>query len=85
MKIKFYSDPSHGWAEVPIALINELRIGDKISNYSYMRGSNAYLEEDCDLSTFMNAVDQLNINIEFEDHTTNHDSWIRNLPRWGNP
>ena len=64
MKIKFYSDPSHGWAEVPIALINELRIGDKISKYSYMRGSNAYLEEDCDLTTFMNAVDQLNINIE---------------------
>jgi hypothetical protein len=52
----FYSDPSHGWLQVPKALIKELGIANEISGYSYERGLYVYLEEDCDFSVFTNAV-----------------------------
>jgi len=50
----FYEDPGHGWLKVPIKEILKLNIADKIT-YSYMLGEYAYLEEDSDLSTFVNA------------------------------
>lgn len=57
MRIKtsfnFYSDPGHGWLKVPMSVLGVLGIIDKISPYSYQRGENAYLEEDCDASVFM--------------------------------
>ena len=84
-RFTYHTDPSHGWVEVPFETILSLGIAGKISPYSYKGQGKAYLEEDCDLTTFINAIDDLKIDIEFEDHMTNHDSWIRNLPRWGNP
>lgn len=54
--ILFYSDPGHGWAKVSIRELNKLGIADKITTYSYMRGDYAYLEEDCDLTTYVNAL-----------------------------
>jgi len=53
--LKFFEDPGHGWLEVPIAAIKHLGIQDKISGYSYRKGTMAYLEEDCDFSTFLAA------------------------------
>lgn len=50
-----YTDPSHGWLKVPMALLAQLGIADKISHYSYMRKAHAFLEEDLDLAVFMNA------------------------------
>jgi hypothetical protein len=44
-----YTDPGHGWVEVPRALLHELGIADKITGYSYQRGEDVFLEEDCDL------------------------------------
>jgi hypothetical protein len=52
---KAYSDPGHGWIAVPQRVLVALGIDQSISPYSYMRGYMAYLEEDCDLSVFMNA------------------------------
>jgi hypothetical protein len=51
----YYSDPGHGWIKVPMSLLIDLEIAHKISRYSYMRKGFAYLEEDCDASTFFNA------------------------------
>jgi hypothetical protein len=51
----FYEDPGHGWLEVPMAELEELGIAGLITSCSYMDGDKAYLEEDCDLSTFMAA------------------------------
>lgn len=51
-----HSDPGHAWLEVPKAELEALGIADKITPFSYMQGSTAYLEEDCDLSTFFNAM-----------------------------
>jgi hypothetical protein len=57
MKTKFYyyQDPGHGWAAVPVSLLEQLNIVGKISAFSYFRGRTAYLEEDCDLALFFEA------------------------------
>ena len=51
----FISDPGHGWVKVPIKLLRELGIAEKITTYSYRQGANAYLEEDCDATLFHRA------------------------------
>ncbi len=55
MKLRYITDPGHGWLEVPKSLLAELGIEDKISSYSYQNGLMAYLEEDLDMHTFMQA------------------------------
>ena len=58
----FYSDSGHGWAKVPRWVLDELRIAEEITPYSYQRGGDAYLEEDCDLGTFCRAYEKANGN-----------------------
>ncbi len=55
--IIFHADPGHGWLQVPHSLIKTLGIGKKITGYSYRDTHYAYLEEDCDFSTFLNALE----------------------------
>jgi len=52
---KFYSDAGHGWLAVKRNLLTELGIADKITQFSYQKGSTVYLEEDCDASTFIKS------------------------------
>lgn len=54
-KYTFYEDPGHGWLEVPMADLIEAGVADKISRCSYRDGDKAYLEEDCDMATFLQA------------------------------
>lgn len=54
----FLSDPGHGWVKVPKRLLSDLLIASKISRYSYERDGFAYLEEDCDASTFHKAFSE---------------------------
>ena len=53
----FYEDPGHGWLRVPTLELVKLGIADKITPCSYIHPSGkwAYLEEDCDLTTFLIA------------------------------
>ncbi len=51
--ITIYHDPGHAWAKVPRKTLHELGIADKITPFSYQRGEHVYLEEDCDLATFL--------------------------------
>lgn len=85
MDLRFICDASHGWGEVSIDLINELRIGNQISRCSYMKGDKAYLEEDCDLPIFLNKMEKQGKKINFIEEHSNTDSWVRNLQRfeWG--
>ena len=53
---KFHEDPGHGWLCVKIAELEALGIADKITGFSYMRKQSAYLEEDTDLTTYINAL-----------------------------
>lgn len=54
--INFHEDGGHGWLEVPKYIVKALGIAEKISGYSYMKDDRVYLEEDCDLSIFLDAL-----------------------------
>jgi hypothetical protein len=51
----FYEDPGHGWLEVDKADLKDLGVTDKVSGYSYVKGTSVYLEEDSDMWVFMDA------------------------------
>jgi len=82
LNLNFYCDPSHGWAGVPHNLVQDLGISDDISHYSYRDSNFAYLEEDGDLSLFMAKAKAKGWDIAFTEKHTNHDSPIRNKPRY---
>ena len=75
--IKIFADPGHAWARFPKAKLVSLGIADKITHYSYMNGSNAFLEEDCDLSTLITALKNRGYEIKFNESHTNRQSKIR--------
>lgn len=80
MKYKFYSDPGHGWLEVPMAEIDQLNLRPKISRYSYIsRRGNAYLEEDCDASVFIEAKKEIGQTVEFEYVNYDGQCFIRSM------
>lgn len=54
--LTFYEDSGHGWLEVPIEMCRRYGLQGKITGFSYCKGSNLYLEEDVDASTFINAM-----------------------------
>ena len=93
--ITIYTDPSHGWAKVTIKELIKLNIADKISTYSYIYHSKslrkdhdyreagfAYLEEDCDLSMYLKALDSKGIQYKFKTLHTNKSSKIRSYSRY---
>ena len=82
MRITILSDSGHAWGKVRRALLNKLGIEKLISHYSYQRGQYAFLEEDCDLSILINALDQNNIKYSFETRHTNKTSKIRGYERY---
>lgn len=78
IKLKFFSDPGHGWVRFPKARLIKLGIADKISTYSYQRGDNAFLEEDCDVTVLVNALKaQGYTDIKFDGSSSNRTSKIR--------
>lgn len=88
--LDFYSDSRHGWAKVPLTVIKNLGIADKISSYSYIRNSHAYLEEDCDFTVLRNALRDRAVVVTIKEHHTDKSSKIRsygsynhNVIDWG--
>jgi hypothetical protein len=80
LTLTFYSDPGHGWLEVPRSLLHELDIADKITPYSYQRGEDVFLEEDCDLSTFADAMEKAGRPFKMTQvNEPTRDSWVRLL------
>lgn len=77
LSLYYFTDPGHGWVGVKIQVLKNLRIADKISHYSYMRGASAYLEEDCDLGLLYSTCDALGITIDLLPKHTNNRSPIR--------
>jgi hypothetical protein len=82
--ITIYTDAGHGWAKVSLKELSRLNILDKISSYSYIHknGLNAYLEEDCDLSTYIKALDAKGIQYKFIEKHTDKSSKIRSYSRY---
>ena len=77
LKLNYFTDPGHGWVSVKLQTLIDLGIADKVSYYSYSRGSSAYLEEDCDLGLLYQACDARGITIDLKTKHTNKRSPIR--------
>ncbi|OGT90135.1 MAG: hypothetical protein A2286_00040 [Gammaproteobacteria bacterium RIFOXYA12_FULL_61_12] len=74
----FYSDPGHGWLAVKKTVLGKLGIAALITPYSYQRGDMAFLEEDCDLSTFFKAFKSAHgVDPVIREHSSSRDSRIR--------
>jgi len=82
-KYQFYADPGHGWLRVPYSELERLGIADKITRYSYTKGENVFLEEDCDMSTFMKAKADLNEKVVIQVIHCNRQSRIRGYAMYG--
>ena len=67
--LTFYSDPGHGWLKTTRAELKKYGIEDKISPYSYQRGDNVYLEEDCDAGIYINALKEAGYEVILKGHT----------------
>ena len=79
---KYIQDPGHGWLEVPRNLLAKLGIEYDISQFSYIDRSRAYLEEDCDMSLFLQAYKDQVGEFELTEIHINSDSFIRGLLRY---
>lgn len=77
--LKFLSDPGHGWLSVTHELIRKLGVADKISGYSYMTNTRAYLEEDCDAGIVLDALKEADYEIKITESHTNNQSQVRSL------
>jgi hypothetical protein len=82
LRFTFYADPGHGWLEVPRELLHGLGIANRISGYSYQRMDKVFLEEDCDLYLFSQAMRARGLFFDTVDTHTNGNSFIRSLPRY---
>jgi len=79
----FYADPGHGWLKVPKKLLKQLGIADRITPYSYQRGDSAYLEEDLDAPTFVNAMmTRYGVVVKYREHIADNDSKIRSYDQY---
>lgn len=63
----FISDPGHGWIRIPYAHLLWLDLQDDITGYSYLHESDAYLEEDQDGNTFMEAAKKAHWKVTFNE------------------
>jgi len=79
----FHTDPSHGWLEVPMSDIKALGIWHKITACSYYEWNIAFLEEDCDAVTFVEAAKAMGWEIKVKELNVNTDHRIRDLNSWG--
>ena len=79
-RIKTYSDPQHGWAKVSFKSLLKLGLVNKITGYSYVSKclNYVFLEEDHDLTLYVNALKERNIEYKFIESWTNNQSRIRN-------
>ena len=76
--LNFFSDDGHGWLEVPTMHLRALGIANDISQYSYRKGDNAYLEEDCDASLFLRKMKDADMKVRLLNHPQIGRSPIRN-------
>ena len=77
MKLRYYTDPGHGWLGVKRKVLKDLGLLDKITSYSYQRGDTVYLEEDCDLPTLATKMAQIGDIIVYDTRHTDQRSPIR--------
>jgi hypothetical protein len=65
--LTFFHDPGHGWLQVPLTLVVDAGVSQDISLYSYTDKKFAYLEEDLDMTIFLNAAKEMGMEFTIED------------------
>jgi len=71
---KFLETPGHGYLIVPKEeIINDIKNGIKYTEYSSVVGNKVYLEEDVDTTTFMEAHNLTNDDLEIKYGNFKHD------------
>ena len=81
----YYNDPAHGWLKVPLKDIEKLDLIKYISKYSRWNGDFVYLEEDCDLGIYLNAMRAQGYKIGIKAHYVNRLSRIRDYKSFLHP
>lgn len=77
-KFTVYADPGHSWTKIPRKILYTLGITHLITPYSYQKGEYVYLEEDCDMATFLDAWrKRFDALPTFAEQHTNRSSKIR--------
>jgi len=72
-------DPGHSWLEVPSKDVRDSGVYDKITAYSPLKRHKFYLEEDCDMYTFYNAMKNNGYTINITDiHVDDFDEYLKN-------
>ena len=74
----FFADGGHGWLRVKRVELEQLNILNDISVYSYQNDKYVFLEEDCDASIFIAAIEEHGAKVKFNNHYSEGDSPIRN-------
>jgi len=78
-----HSDHGHAWLQVKRQELKDLGILDKISHYSYQKGDDVFLEEDCDYSRFYEAMLKISKTIDITEKCSRHDdSIVRSYKRF---
>ena len=80
LHLRKYEDPAHGWLAVPIQWLEALNIVGDVSDCSYLKGSTAYLEEDCDAPVFRQAAEKHGFRLFVDYRHTDERSPIRSYP-----
>jgi len=83
--LDFYTDPGHGWVEIPHKLIKLVDV--VLSTYSYtgfdMQGEPVvYCEEDRDANVAIAALEKAGYEITIVEQNCQCDSFIRRLPMY---
>ena len=67
LKVREYNrieDPGHSWLEIPLKDLHDLNFNGQITPYSPINGGKVYLEEDCDMYTFITEMHQKGITVK---------------------
>ena len=71
--LRFISDPGHGWVEVPVDLLEKLRLGTDFPR----RGDMCYLEEDDEASQLDDAIKRSKREVTYaEAEVYSFDEWL---------
>lgn len=92
-RCKWWADSGHEWLQVPLSAARKADKADKanggngISTFSYIKGTNAYLEGDCDAPLFLAYFDATDCEAWNTIHSNGVASYtnlapVRNYPRW---
>jgi hypothetical protein len=83
LNLVYHTDPGHGWLAVPMDMVRQLGLVDKISDYSYQTPGGqalAYLEEDCDAPLLLEALKAAGHEYHISTVRTDRGSPIRGYP-----